>query len=428
MTSFYGTGPADLPSARGPAPGRPPRQTSVGIDLHPEPVRRTGHGGQGVGTDGVVGGPDHPPVRLGRRHGDRADGCPGPRRRPAAPGPRSRATRAPKGGRPSSSRSARSGPASRPGSACTAAWSASWPGIRVWTSTRPPPAAGPDQPGRPGQQGQRLLPGPEPRGQQVLVDVQEGHQVGPARPGGARPRSPPPGGPRRPAPAVRGRGDLDGLDAGQGGQLLGGPGHPDPQRLEPGGVALGAHRRDGPHRTAGTAGRPPASSWATAPPHRVQRARAPHWRTGQQPDPPGAVEDAHHPPVGPVERRAQRPDQTLGEQPGAGVVAGAVDHLDHRPAPALDAPGTWSPAGPPSVRATGGQGDDQQHRAPVPSAPLDHDVHRRPGGRPLLAVGLVVGVEHHRRRPAGDRAPRPRPGSRPPRPSPVDGLAPTRRA
>ena len=42
--------------------------------------------------------------------------------------------------------------------------------------------AGPDQASRPGQQGQRLLPGGEARGQQMLVELQEGHGVGPTDP------------------------------------------------------------------------------------------------------------------------------------------------------------------------------------------------------------------------------------------------------
>jgi hypothetical protein len=43
-----------------------------------------------------------------------------------------------------------------------------------------PAGAGPDQSGRPGQQGQRLLGRPVARRQQFLIEVQEHHQVGAA--------------------------------------------------------------------------------------------------------------------------------------------------------------------------------------------------------------------------------------------------------
>ena len=72
-------------------------------------------------------------------------------------------------------------------------------------------------------------------------------------------------------------------------------------------------------------------------------------------------------------------------------------------------------SGRPSVSASGGHGLHQHHRGPVAAAPLDHHVHRRPGRGPLLAVGLVVGVEHHGGAQPVDRGPGRRPGSRPSR-------------
>ena len=75
-----------------------------------------------------------------------------------------------------------------------------------------------------------------------------------------------------------------------------------------------------------------------------------------------------------------------------------VDHLDDRPAPTLDGPGCGDHRCRPSVSATRRAGRDQHHRGAVPSAALHDDIHGRPGGRPLLPVGLVVGIQHHRGR------------------------------
>ena len=52
----------------------------------------------------------------------------------------------------------------------------------------PPPRPIADQPGGPDQQGERLLGGPVAGRQQLAVEVEEGHDVGRPRPGGAPPR------------------------------------------------------------------------------------------------------------------------------------------------------------------------------------------------------------------------------------------------
>ena len=107
-------------------------------------------------------------------------------------------------------------------------------------------------------------------------------------------------------------------------------------------------------------------------------------------------------------------DQPLGEQAGAGIVRRPVDHLDRRPPPPLD-----GPVGGDQVPSLGHRHRrarrDQHHRGAVPTAPLDHHVHRRPGRRALLPVGLVVGVEDHGGPQPVRSGPRPRPGCRPPR-------------
>ena len=229
-----------------------------------------------------------------------------------------------------------------------------------------PPAAGAgtDQPGGPGQQGQRLLAGTEPGGQQVLVDVQEGDHVGPADPVQRRLGPDHQAGPRPPiagsdAPVIS-----TAVDAGEGGQLLGGPGHPDPQRLEPGGVAHGAHRRPGlpapsAHQSPGrlVLGHRPAAPGAAG--------QRPALAAGQQPDPPGPVEDADHPslrggrapsaPARPAARRTARcgDRRRCGRPPRPPASPGA------RP------PGSWSTSRHPSVtRTSGGHGETSSTGAP----------------------------------------------------------------
>ena len=80
-----------------------------------------------------------------------------------------------------------------------------------------------------------------------------------------------------------------------------------------------------------------------------------------------------------------------------------------RPSPALHGP-VGRDHGPALGQGERRAGRDQHHRGPVTPAPLDHDVDGGPGRGPLLPVGLVVGVEHHRRRQTSDRRPGGGPG------------------
>jgi len=197
--------------------------------------------------------------------------------------------------------------------------------------------AGTDQPGRPGHQGQGLLAGAEPGGQQVLIDVEEGHGVGPGHPVEGRLGAHHQPGLRQAGAVGRigGPGDLAGGHPGQGGELLGGPGDPDPEGLQPGGVALGAHQRT--VVVAAAAPEPSArlvlGHGASAPGAAGQGSAV---AAGQEAGPPPAVEDAHRPALGPVEHRVQEAGQSFGEQTGTRIVSGAVHHLHHRPAPSLD--------------------------------------------------------------------------------------------
>ena len=190
------------------------------------------------------------------------------------------------------------------------------------------------------------------------------------------------------------------------GQLLGRPGHADPQRLQPGRVADRAHHR--PTLAAAPADqvrtRAVLGDGAAAPGAAGQLAARP---AGQEPDATGAVQHAHHPAVRTVEFGTGRRHQPLGEEPGAGVVTGAVHDLDHRPPPPLHCT-VGRDHGPPL-----GEGERRARARPGPPAP------RRAG--PARA----------RRRPTTRSGPAPpggpRRGRRAPRPPPAARSAPRRR-
>ena len=99
----------------------------------------------------------------------------------SAPAPESTA-RARAGGRPSSRRRASAGPASRPGrrgGRRRAPRGGAGGSARAAARRR---RGGPTQPGGAGQQGQGLLGGPVARREQLLVEVEEGHDVGARHP------------------------------------------------------------------------------------------------------------------------------------------------------------------------------------------------------------------------------------------------------
>ncbi len=139
MAPVYGSRRTGTHQGRRRSPARRAApQASVGIDLHPQALGGTGHRGQPVAQGGVVGRPDQPAVAV-RRDGEPPDRRPRPRHRPGRPGPAARP-----GPRTAGARASRGAPApartAAPGSACTAARSTSWSGMRVWTSSRPPPS------------------------------------------------------------------------------------------------------------------------------------------------------------------------------------------------------------------------------------------------------------------------------------------------
>ncbi len=210
-----------------------------------------------------------------------------------------------------------------------------------------------------------------------------------------------------------GSGHLHGRGAEQGGQLLGGPGHADAQGLQPGGVTHRAHHRPtlaapgaGQHPGGTVLGHRPAAAGAAG-----QFATA---ATGQEADPTGPVQDAHHPPPGPVQLGVGGPGQPLAEQSGTRIVPRPVHDLDDGPAPALHRPfGGDQPAAPRSPPAGGtARPAAPGHRRAGPARPP-----RRPTTRwvPAPPGGPRRGRRAPRRPTAGAPGPRPQPGCPPPR-------------
>ena len=289
-------------------------------------------GGQGVAQRGVVGGP-HQPAPVGRARSPRRRAAP-PRAstKAGAAGPDTSAS-AVTGGKRSSSRRSRSAAATRAGSACSAACTTSCRG-RVWSTSRPPALLAAHQPGRPGHQPERLLGRPVPRGQQLLVEVEEGDDVGRVdlvQGGLGADHDPRPGRPHR--PRRRAAGDLGHRLADQGLELVADPGHALAQRLHAGGAA-GAQTTGRVGAAAGAAqlGVVGLGHGRVAPLAPGQLAARP---AGEQPGPAGAVEDAQHPAVAP-----QGADERRWQQPGARVLVVAVDDVDDGPARPARRPAT----------------------------------------------------------------------------------------
>ena len=99
-----------------------------------------------------------------------------------------------------------------------------------------------DQAGGPGQEGQRLFGGNKTRGEQVLVEVEEGHELGRRKPmkGGLGPDHQ--AGTER-GPVVVGGGELDRGHTHERRELVGSPGHPHAQGPKPGVVTDGTLHR-----------------------------------------------------------------------------------------------------------------------------------------------------------------------------------------
>ena len=173
-----------------------------------------------------------------------------------------------------------------------------------------------DQPGRSHQEGERLLGGPVARGQQLLVEVEEGHDVGrrhlvehslgadvDRRVGQRRARPSPPSPPPRPRPS--------------GLQLLAQPRHARAQRLEASRPAVTGRPPAARHRSAGSA----APARSVGRPRRRTPRSGPSCRRPRRPaaGPARAVQHAHDAGAAP-ERGATAP--TTGARPSSRVPPG----------------------------------------------------------------------------------------------------------
>ena len=167
--------------------GPPARNTRMTRTRRPLLARRVDLDAE-AGALGAGGGVD----RLTQRRPRRGAGGPATlaaadvdavdRRAARRPRRRCRRPRSRRGRRTAAARAAGGGPARArpggPGSASSAAWTTSWRGRNVCTSSRPPCAATAGQPGAADEQRHRLLGGPVARRQQLGVDVEEGDDVG----------------------------------------------------------------------------------------------------------------------------------------------------------------------------------------------------------------------------------------------------------
>ena len=220
----------------------------------------------------------------------------------------------------------------------------SWSAIRVCTSTRPPPVAGPDQPGRPGPAGRAPPPRRAKRGaSRCWSKSRKATGVGPVRPGAAQPRCPTTS--RAPSASVPGaelRRDLHGLDPGQR------PSSSSVARVTPIRSDFKRVASHTAHTARAVVAAPPAAqrrrrrrAGPSAPPHRgapgqrpagaqaSSRIRPVRLRTHTT-RPSGLVEHRHGA-AGPAARRTAR----CGDRRRCGRPPRP------RPAPALDGPVRW---------------------------------------------------------------------------------------
>ena len=159
-----------------------------------------------------------------------------------------------------------------------------------------PPAAGAaaEQAGGAGQQGQRLLGGPVAGREQLVVEVEEGHHVGPRHPvqhglGADVDRGGRASGVLAVAPVTSTTGRPAAASSSSRSRADARPQHDQRATSRTPGTRRG---RSVPQRRQRSR---PSSVWATAASQRSQRSSARHDAAGQQPGPAGRVEHADHP-------------------------------------------------------------------------------------------------------------------------------------
>ena len=288
------------------------------------------------------------------------------------------------------------------------------------------------------EQRQRLLGRRQPRGEQVEVDVEEGHRGGAAHPvqdrlGADEDR-------RRPARA--------GSAVGAAGDAARHLADLDAEQARPAPRAAGSHparsvfmrRRPQAAQTTGRVS-PQRGQRSTSSSARSRRRPRHNVRSGPAPRSGGRPAAGRHrcgcrrrrgvrvgrravdrrAPPGPAARTPRRTGRSAGRPLGGPPVRG-------RPAGPLLGAGGATTAGPSAcASATGGTGDTRTHGAPSRRARSSTHVDRAVGRRALLPVGRVVRVEHDGGGEPGHRSPGRRPGSRP-RPASPPAPRPSGRA
>ena len=414
-----------------------------GVDLHPEPPRGPGDGGQQrrtarrgrppVPTTPVVGPLTTTPRGARGGQGGAVGVCPGARDH------RQRAA----GGSPRAWRTMRSAPPAGPGRPRRRPPSASCTGRRVWTSTRPwarsarasgAPIVRPRHAAR-ARSGERLLRGGKARASSSCVELQERHGVGrrhavedglgPHHHGGvsrARPTRP------RRRPPHLGHRHLHQTASSSSRRHATRPRAPPRPRATAAGAHDGTVRvaaptaqgRDLPGRLHWVPGRrtgaKPAADELDGGVASLAAGELVARRAGQQPDPTRPVHARTRPARrGCPRHHADRSHQALREEPGPWVVTAAVHHLDGRPPLTLRAHATGATRRPAAEDSSVGTAVTSTHGAPSRRARSTTTAHGAPRRRPLLVVRLVVGVEHdgcrdtrHGGERRGTRARRPR--------------------
>ncbi len=261
----------------------------------------------------------------------------------------------------------------------------------------PRPVTTSDEPGRPGQQRQRFLGGAVAGGEQLLVEIEERHDVGTIDLVQRRLGPDDEVAPHSPGPELGLGGELDDRAAGQRLELFAGPTDPGAQVLHLRPTAAGAHL--GPDRLAA----PAAQVAVVALGHRrvaaLTHGDLPAGRTAEQPRPALAVQDAQDP--GPA---AEDLDETGAVAGFGGRQLPGVDDLDARPTGSLGLARRGRQRGG-GERLERRSGRDEHAGHVGATGALDGHLAGVPGRRLLLLERLVVLVEHDHRRGSGQRRP-----------------------
>ena len=271
-----------------------------------------------------------------------------------------------------------------------------------------PPGPAAHQPRGVRQQGQGLLSGAHPTGQQLLVEVDECDGVNLSAGLNRCSTASVPTSTSASGSAAGGSRDLADRPTGEGLELLASPGHSHPEEPQPGRTRTGADRRplEVPQRGTGQQTRRCAIRLLDQGGSALLAAGQLSARgAGQQARPPRAVEHAHDPVLGPDERH-----QLLGVQAQSRIVVAPVDHLERRPAQSLGRAGRRDGREPAASNPTVGQALTTTHGTP-PAGPArrPRSPHSRSGPVPGPSASSWPSMTITPARP-GTRRPGRRPG------------------